>query len=146
MASIQNESRKLVDILVETSKTNVGVFPFKDLQLYFMNTVVLIGFGRRFSSKDDPTFLDVSSTIDEGLTLTGVEYDLANYLPIFSIHDYFKGAQKTLIRYLAERRDPVFHNLIKEAYHADGPNLVKYLEENGYDLSEEEKIVTFSKL
>ncbi|KAG2210501.1 hypothetical protein INT47_002443 [Mucor saturninus] len=147
MASIQDEAKKLVDALLETSeKTNVGIFPFKDLQLYIMNTVALIGFGRTFPAKDDPTFIDVSSTIDEGFKLSGVECDMANYLPIFTIHNYLTGIRKVLIKYLAERRDPVFGSLIKEAYHADGPNLVKYLKENGYDLSEEETLVIFSDL
>ncbi|KAI7896201.1 cytochrome P450 [Mucor mucedo] len=147
MASIQKQAKKLVDTLIETSKkTKAGSFPFKDLQLYVMNTVTLIAFGRTFPTRDDPKFIEISETIDEGFKLSGVDYDLANYLPIFAIYDYFKGVRSILKRFLKERRDPLFRGLIDDAYHTDGPNLVKYLKENGYDLSEEETMVIFSDL
>ncbi|KAI7896199.1 cytochrome P450 [Mucor mucedo] len=134
MDSIRYQAKQLVDTLMDTSdKTKGGIFPFKDLQLYVMNTVTSIAFGRTFSTKDDPTFIEVSGTIDEGFKLSGVDYDLAS-------------ARKIPSRHLTERRDPVFGNLIKKAHHANGPNLVKYLKENGYELSEKETLVVFSDL
>lgn len=147
MTSIQNQAKKLVDTLMDTSdKTKAGIFPFKDLQLYVMNTVTLIAFGRTFPTRDDRTFIEISETIDEGFKLSGVDYDLANYLPVFTIYDYFKGVRKILSQYLIEKRNPVFGSLIKEAHYTDGPNLVKYLDDHGHGLSKEETMVIFCKL
>ncbi|KAG2205811.1 hypothetical protein INT47_003994 [Mucor saturninus] len=147
MTSIQNQAKKLVDTLMDTSdKTKAGIFPFKDLQLYVMNTVTLIAFGRTFPSRDDRTFIEISETVDEGFKLSGVDYDMANYLPVFTIYDYFKGVRKILCQYLIEKRNPVYGSLIKEAHYTDGPNLVKYLDNHGYGLSEEETMVIFSDL
>ncbi|KAI7896202.1 cytochrome P450 [Mucor mucedo] len=147
MSSIQNEARKLVDILIDTSdKTKAGIFPFQDLQLYIMNTVTLIGLGKSFPNKDDPKFIELAHTIDEAFRLSGVDFDLASYLPIFIIYDYFKGVRQTFKHFVTEIRDPMFDALIKEAYDAEGPNLVKYLKENNYDLSEEETMVILSDI
>lgn len=146
MVSIQDQAKKLVDTFIETSnKTKAGFFPFKDLQLYVMNTATLITFGKTFSTKDDPKFIEISESIDEGFKYLGVDYDLANYLPIFTVYDYFKGIRKMLKNFLNKTRDPIFRSLIEEAHHTDVPNLVKYLKENGYNLSEEETIVISCK-
>lgn len=87
----------------------------------------------------------MTDTIDEAFKLAGLDYDLANYFPIISIYDYFKGTRASLSRYATEKRDPLYRKMIKEGLQSNGPNLVKYLKESDYELSEEETIVTLCK-
>lgn len=106
-----------------------------------MNVIFMAGFGRRFESVNDPEFVKLSEMVEYGMKLAGLENDLANFLPIISIVDYFAGTQLKMKQFVKTKRDPVYKQLIEEAATREGPNLVKSLAEDGFDLSDDEKIV-----
>lgn len=146
MPSIENQARKLVDRLIETTKKESGVHPFTDLEFFSINTIFAIAFGRKFKSIDDPDFKDLTGLIEDGLAYSGIEYDLATYLPIFSIYDFFTGDRAKIRSFVKERRNPSFRKFVKEGLQRSGHNLVKYLNEGHFDLSEDDLTVVFSML
>jgi hypothetical protein len=106
-----------------------------------MNVVFNIGFGGRFDSIDDPEFKELSELVETTIQYAGLENDLANFLPIVSVFDYFNGSEIKMKSYMKNERDPLFRRLLHQAALKEGPNLVKSLDEDGHDMSEDEKIV-----
>ncbi|GAA5798379.1 hypothetical protein HPULCUR_003781 [Helicostylum pulchrum] len=146
MPSIENHAKRLVDKLIDTTKKESGVHPFIDLEFFSINTIFAIAFGRQFSSVDDPDFKGLTVLIEEGMKYAGMEYDLATYLPIFSIYDFFTGARAKIRSSIKERRDPCFQKFIKEGLQKSDPNLVKYLKEGNFDFSEDDLTVVLNDL
>lgn len=147
MGSIEQEASELTDRLIEASKSQNGVNPYKELQLYTMNTIFLICFGKKFKSTQEPDFQLATDLIEKGMKFSGMEYDLATYLPIFSIYDYFfTGNRSEMKKVVKEGRDPFYRRMLKAASdEGSRHNLVKNFKENGFNLSEEEMMVTTSK-
>ncbi|KAG2230638.1 cytochrome P450 [Thamnidium elegans] len=146
LPSIENQAKKLVDRLIETTKKESGVHPYTDLQFFSVNTIFAIAFGRKFESINDPDFKDLKDQIEESMAYSGIEYDLATYLPIFSIYDFFTGVQAKIRRLVEERRNPSFQKFIKEGLQRTDHNLVKYLEEGDFDLSQDDLTVAFNDI
>lgn len=145
MKSIEQESYDLVSRLIESSETEGGTDPLKYLELNSMNVMFLACFGRKFNDIKDPEFVRLSSMIEQSMKYAGIENDLANFLPILSIVDYFAGSQATQKKFIKTQRDPVYRQLVEEALTREGPNVFKSLAENGLDFTEDEKIVLACK-
>lgn len=145
MKSIEQESYDLVSRLIESSETEGGTDPLKYLELNSMNVMFLACFGRKFNDIKDPEFVRLSTMIEQSMKYAGIENDLANFLPILSIVDYFAGSQATQKKFIKTQRDPIYRQLVEEALTREGPNVVKSLAENGYDFTEDEKIVLTCK-
>jgi hypothetical protein len=145
MDSIHKESSDLVDRLIESTGKEGSTNPIKALELNSMNVIFSASFGRKFDTLDDPEFIELSDIAETSLKYAGTENDLANFLPIISIFDYFAGTQVKLKKFIKTRRDPIYRNLIKEASERDGQNLIKSLDEDGFNLTADEKLVFMCK-
>ncbi|KAK4514757.1 60S ribosomal protein L26A [Mucor velutinosus] len=141
MDSISNESLELVNRLMRATEEDKSVDPMQHFMLQALNVIYKVSFGDRFETIEDPKFHELSSLIEETMMLGGFENDLASFLPILSIVDYFAGSQVKMKHFIKTKRDPVFKRLLKEAMSRDGPNVVKSLEEQKYEFTEEDKIV-----
>ncbi|KAF1802550.1 cytochrome P450 [Mucor lusitanicus] len=141
MDSISNESFELVNRLMRATEEDGSVDPMQHFMLQALNVIYKVSFGDRFEAIDDPKFHELSSLIEETMTLGGFENDLASFLPILSIVDYFAGSQVKMKRFIKLKRDPVFKRLLKEAMAREGPNVVKSLGEQRFEFTEEDKIV-----
>lgn len=142
MDSIQEQSNALASRLVESTRIDGKVNPYHHLELYSLNVILSICFGKHFETIHDPEFVKLSEMILTSMKLAGIENDLPNFLPILSIFDYISGSQKaTMEKFIKEQRNPIFTQLIEDAEKSDRPNVLHYLKANGFDFTLEEKIV-----
>jgi hypothetical protein len=140
MDTIHKESRFLVDSLIAVTENEGGVNPLKHLELSSLNVICAAGFGRRFDSIYDPEYEKTAHLVKAGIKFCGYEDDLGNFLPITSMFDRFLGKQVKMRQYINER-NTVFRKLIEQAKLKEGTNLIKSLEENGCNLSEDDTLV-----
>jgi GTP-binding protein EngB required for normal cell division len=145
MGSIHKESQDLVSRLIESSQKEGATNPLKYFELNSMNVISLACFGRKFDAVDDPEFIDLSDMVETSIKYAGIENDLANFLPLVSVFDYFAGTQVKMKRFIKKHRDPMYLRLIKEAKVREGPNVVKSLKANGFDFTDDENIVFICK-
>lgn len=146
MDSIHKESEDLVSRLMQSTKDEGEVNPFKFLELNSMNIILTAAFGKRFDSVQDPEFYKTATMIETGMKFGGLENDLPNFLPVISIIDYLAGTQAKQRHYLKHERDPIYTKLIKDATTRDGPNVIKSLVENGFHFTDEEKLVLMGNI
>lgn len=145
MDSIIEESENLVSRFIETTEKEGAANPFKHLELNSLNVVFSAAFGRKFDSVHDKEFINLSTMIETSMKFAGLENDLANFLPVVSIIDYFAGTQAKQMSFIKNERDPAYRKLIAEARTSKNPNVIKSLKENGFNLSEDETLVFTSK-
>ncbi|KAI7873086.1 cytochrome P450 [Mucor mucedo] len=122
MDSIEREANDLVNRCIDHTEKNGGTHPTQFFALNSINVMVSALFGKRFNSVQDPEFIQLSSVVEESIKFSGLESDLANFLPTFSVYNYLTAAAR------------------------DGPNAVKYLLESDFDLLEEDLIKFMSDL
>lgn len=79
------------------------------------------------------------------MELASLDNDLPNFLPALSVVDYFIGTQVKMKNFTNNERNPVYRELIKEAFNKEGPNVIKSLGENGFVMDEEEMLVFMCK-
>ncbi|KAL7313016.1 hypothetical protein PS15m_008717 [Mucor circinelloides] len=73
-----------------------------------------------------------------------LEKDKPDFLPIVSIFDYFAGTVVKMKHFTDTIRNPAFTRFIEEALLQEGPNVVKSLREDGFDLPDEDRLVLLS--
>ncbi|KAG2196313.1 hypothetical protein INT47_009308 [Mucor saturninus] len=146
MDSIIEESENLVTRFIETTEKEGATDPFKHLELNSLNVVFSATFGRKFDSVHDKEFINLSTMIETSMKFAGLENDLANFLPVVSVIDYFAGTQAKQKSFIKNRRNPVYRKLIEEARASTSPNVIKSLKENGFNLSEDDTLVFTSDL
>ncbi|KAI7873258.1 cytochrome P450 [Mucor mucedo] len=144
LESIKTEAIALAERFIKYSRLENGVDPTKHLHLNSMNLIFKVGFGKVFSSVEDPDFISISAMIKKTASLAGMTHDLPNFLPIFTVVDYCTGARATMKNFIEKERDPIYNRLIKEALESDGTNFVKALQE--FDFDEENQLVLMSDL
>lgn len=145
MPTINKESKDLVTSLIETTEKEGSVDPFKNLELNSMNVITTAAFSRSFDSVKDPIFLKLSEVTEVTMMHVAIENDMPNFLPILSVYDYFFGKQAVQKSFVDKERNPMLRQLIKEAAVAEGPNIIKSFVEDGFDLSEDEKLAISGK-
>lgn len=141
MESIHKETSGLVNRLLESTEKNGFTDPYKSNELCFLNVVFTIAFGRRFESTDSPEFLKIIHIIEKSMKFLALEKDKPNFLPIISIIDYFAGTQAEMKHFTDTVRNPTFKKLIEEALMKEGPNVVKSLQKDGFDLPDKDRHV-----
>ncbi|CAO3637352.1 unnamed protein product [Mucor hiemalis] len=141
MGSIKHESVKLISRLMEDSKAEGGVDPIKSLELNSLNVIFSACFGKKYDSVNDPEFVAVSRLIEKGIKLAGVENDLATFLPAFSFVDYLAGSQVKMREFLDVEREPIMRGLVREAALREGPNVIKSLQEEAFQFTEDEVMI-----
>lgn len=147
--SIKKETNDLVSRLIHASEEKNGIDPLKYLELSSMNVIFLACFGRRFDTVDDPEFQSLTKLTESDMKFAGIENEMSRFLPILSIYEYLFSKQiNDIENFIKEHRDPCFKRFIKEALQCEGPNIVKSLQENGYDFDndEEDRLVFLCKL
>jgi hypothetical protein len=145
MESIHKETSELVSRLLESTEKNGYTDPYKSNELCFLNVVFTIAFGRRFESSDDPEFLKIIHIIEKSMKFLALEKDKPNFLPIVSIIDYFAGTQAEMKHFTDTVRNPAFKKFIEEASMKEGPNVVKSLRDDGFNLPDEDRHVLLCK-
>ncbi|RCH93775.1 cytochrome P450 1 sub A member 2, partial [Rhizopus stolonifer] len=144
--NIKEESTNLVTRLIEATEKYGSVDPLKNLELNAMNVILEATFGKRFKSVDDPEFRKLSEIVELSMKYAGLENDLSNFLPIISFVDNYTGRQYKWRKFMTTERNPAYEELIKQAMLKDSPNLMNALEENGYPMTMDEKIVFASDM
>ncbi|KAG2214325.1 hypothetical protein INT47_000881 [Mucor saturninus] len=144
--SIEREANDLVNRCIDHTEKNGGTHPTQFFALNSINVMVSALFGKRFDSVQDPEFIQLSSLVEESIKFSGLESDLANFLPIFSVYNYLTGKEAKMKHHVNQRRNPLYQKLIKEAAAREGPNAVKSLLESDFDLLEEDLITFMSDL
>jgi hypothetical protein len=143
MKLIEEEATKLVDRLIAYSEAENGVNPNKHLHLNSLNIVFTVGFGKRYTCIEDPQFSHLSECIERTMLLGSLENDLANFIPAYSIVDYFAGSETIMRNFIENERNPIYRELMKEGLKKESPNVVKSLEE--FDITANEKLVIMCK-
>ena len=139
---LESEADTLVQNLLHASSKHDQVDILKPLKLASMNVVLGIGFGKRASSTDDPLFQTIMGNLEKAIEHLNMMRDMRTFLPAFSIFDYlFRPSMKKLIE---KDTNPLYRQLINEAYESDTDCLVKKLKELGH-MDEKAIIVTMSK-
>ncbi|KAI8985484.1 cytochrome P450 [Pilobolus umbonatus] len=129
---IFKEADILVDRLIEATESEGSVYPKKYTSISSLNVIHEAIFGTRFDRVDDSEFLEKLNQSDEMLFLSGLEHNMAGFLPILSIYSYFFGSEKKMIN-LVRRRDRVYGKSMKEALESKEHNLVKQLVAEDFD-------------
>lgn len=140
MDDITRESSNLVDRLMSVTEKEGAVYPLKHLELNSMNIVFKAGFGKRFDSIDNPEFRQVTDLVQRSIKFAGTEDDMANFLPVFSFVDYFSGNQLKMKKFIDEEYSPKLLSLVREAEATQGNNIVKSILEEGFEMTEDEKV------
>ncbi|GAA5798502.1 hypothetical protein HPULCUR_003906 [Helicostylum pulchrum] len=135
---IHKEAKDLVTRFIKSTEKEGSVDPFKLLELNSMNVITETSFSKRFDSVEDPEFIKLSSIVETTMIYCGAEHDLANFLPIVSIYDYFFGNRAEKKNFNLNERNPYLRRIVKEAAYAEGPNVIKAFEEGGFKLTEDE--------
>ncbi|CEP14774.1 hypothetical protein [Parasitella parasitica] len=146
MNLIRKESSELVKRLINATDVHGSANPLKYLELFTLNVIFNVGVGRSFNNVNDPEFRKLADMVEETMKLAGLDNDLPNFLPALSIIDYFVGTQVKMKNFINNKRNPVYKELITEAFKKEGPNVIKSLEENGFEMDEEEILVFLSDL
>lgn len=141
MKSIKQESYDLVSRFIESSETEGSTDPLKYLELNSMNVMFMACFGRKFNDIEDPEFNHLTSIIEKNMRYAAVENDLGNFFPKLSFVNKFVGTHAEQEKYIKTERDPLYRRFVREALAREGPNVVKSLEENGYNFTEDDKLV-----
>jgi hypothetical protein len=140
MEDIIRESGDLVNRLMAVTEQEGSVYPLKHLELNSMNIVFKAGIGRRFDSVDNSEFHQVSNLVQRAMKFAGTEDDMANFLPVFSMLDYFSGIQLKMRKFMDDEYTPKFRSMVREAEASRENNIVKSILEEGFEMTEEEKI------
>lgn len=143
--SIHREVSDLVTRLLESTEKNGFTDPYKRNELCFLNVVFKIAYGRRFEAVDDPEFTQVIDMIETSMKYLALEKDKPNFLPIVSIFDYFAGTEAKMKHFTDTIRNPAFTRCVEEALLQEGPNVVKSLREDGFDLPDEDRLMLLGK-
>lgn len=141
MKSIKQETYDLVSRFIETTETEGGIDPWKYLELSSMNFMFLACFGRKFNDIKDPEFAHLEWMIEKNMKYVAIENDLGNFFPSLSFINKFVDTHAEQEKYIKTERDPFYRRFVREALAREGPNVVKSLEENGYNFTEDEKLV-----
>ncbi|KAG2200914.1 hypothetical protein INT47_003149 [Mucor saturninus] len=146
MDNINRESHELIDQLLEETTKEGGVYPFELLKWFTMNTIMLVCFGKRFETAEHPEFQTFSEIVEITIKNLATESDLANFLPSLSFLDYFSGTRSKYTKYFKTIRDPLYLKTVYDAIHADVPNLIKSIKENGANWTDDEYIAFLSDI
>ncbi len=141
MNLIKKESHDLITRLIKSSieEEKDGIDPKKDLLFNSMNIIFSVCFGRQFELTDDPEFDNTIKMIEQHIKYSGVENELCNFLPILSSFGFlFTKGLSEMEAFVSKERDPIIKKFITEALACNEPNIVKSLEENGYDFDHDD--------
>lgn len=125
-----SEADMLVDELIKIGGDPQGIYPEKLLKKTSLNYVLDTCFGMRVPSTEDPYFKAINTFIDEGLVLGGPHNDLGAIFPALSFVDKLLGRDNMFATFIREKRDPLFHSMIKQAASGDRDCLIKRLVDN----------------
>lgn len=144
--SIYHETSDLVTRLLESTEKNGYTDPYKHNELCFLNVAFKTAYGKRFDAVDDPEFLHIIGMIETSMKFLALEKDLPNFLPLIAILDYFTGTQAKMKHFTNTIRNPSFTKFAEDALLRDGPNIVKSLKEDGFDLPDEDVLVLLGRV
>jgi hypothetical protein len=137
---IIRECEDLVSRLTETSELEGSVDSLKYLTLSSLNVVFSTCFGKRFDDIRNPEFVKVAKMIEGNTKYAGSASDVGHFLPIVSIFEFLSLSQVKKVDFMRNCRDPMYKQWVEEAATQDGSNLIKSLDEDGFDFTVEEKM------
>jgi hypothetical protein len=143
---IEEQADYMINTLLDSSKKSGPIFPAKNLHLYSLNIICQVLFSKKFTSVDDPEFLDISDLVDTIVKLGGPDRNLPTFFPILKIFKFLSKTENQLIDIVKNRRDPTLLELRRHALQSDAPNIVKSLEEDGAPFNIEDILVILSDI
>lgn len=144
---IRKETFDLAQRLMDYTERNGSVDPFKHAELNFMNVIFGHCFGRVFDCVENEEFIQVAQLVEDSIKYLAIELDYTNFLPYLSGLDFLTGGTiRKMKALMKKKRSPLFKQYIKETESKEGHNFVKALNESGYDLNEDEKLVFLCRL
>ncbi|KAI8090424.1 cytochrome P450 [Thamnidium elegans] len=144
--TIQQEAKDLVTRLILSTESEGSVEPSQFLKLFALNVIFKIVCGKRFDSPTHPDYIQFQKIVEHNIKNGAWERDLSNFVPIFSVYDYFFGTLADQKSFITIERDPFFRRIIKDAAVTEGPNVIKSLVEDEFNLSDDETLVLTSDL
>ncbi|CEP19492.1 hypothetical protein [Parasitella parasitica] len=147
LPSIRRESLNLAQRLLDYTERDGGVDPFKHVELNFINVILGHGFGKTYDCVEDEEFIEVSQIVEDSIRYLAIELDITNFLPQFTKYGFLVDRKLQEIQELHRiKRNTIFKQYIEETEHKEGPNFVKALNESGYTLDLDEKLVVLFEL
>ncbi|KAG2236928.1 cytochrome P450 [Thamnidium elegans] len=144
MDFIYQESDQLANNLIEGTEKESSVCPFDYLDLFSMNIATKINFGKRFESLQDPDYITMSEINKSSVILAGSAKNTCDFFPAFSVIDFFSGKKFRAKQFIKLHHNTFYRYMIQEARLREGTNLIKVLDENNCDSTEDERIVLTS--
>lgn len=141
MGLIVKESIDFATRLIESTESDGSVDPLKLAELFSLNIILNTCFGRRFDNVKDPEFIKLATMVEDSMKNLGLEQDMGHFLPIFSVFEFLSNAQVKKRDFMKNYCFPIYRQLCEEALTRDGPNVIKSLDEDGFDFSVEDKMV-----
>lgn len=86
---MRQEAKNLVTRLIQSTESNGSVDPSQSLKLFALNVMFQITCGKKFDSTTHPDYKQFQKIIEHNIKNGGCESDTSNFLPIFSVYDYF---------------------------------------------------------
>ncbi|KAI8883842.1 cytochrome P450 [Backusella circina FSU 941] len=144
--AIENESDSLVNRLLKATQEQGGVEAYQFLELNSTNIITSVLVGVRYTSEQDPDFVEGTTLGKIGARLVGIDMDLPLFLPILKPFTYFFGIEKKMGNFIKNMQRPFMQKLVKKAVMTDGPNMIKEFQKEGYSFTDVQKVVIISDL
>ncbi|KAI9355504.1 hypothetical protein BD770DRAFT_458853 [Pilaira anomala] len=113
----------LVTKFIEFTEKEGNVYPFHHLALFSLNFIITAVFGKRFESVRDLDFIELNAMIEQITKYLGLENNLPNFLPVFSLYNFIFEQRG----FIERKRDPLIRKLVQDTSMAEGPNVIRSL-------------------
>ncbi|KAI9274022.1 cytochrome P450 [Helicostylum pulchrum] len=144
--TMRQEAKDLVTRFIQSTERKGSVDPSQSLKLFALNVMFKIICGKRFDSITHPDYKQFQKIVEHNIKNAAWESDTSNFIPIFSVYEYFFGTLADQKNFIKIERDPFFRRIIKDATITEGPNVIKSFVEDEFNLSEDEILVLTSDL
>ncbi|KAI8985318.1 cytochrome P450 [Pilobolus umbonatus] len=138
---MDEQADKLLAGLLDFSNKQGFLNPRLLFEFYSFSIIVMIGFGKRYSSIGDKDFLDLANLVLTAEENIGIKGNLSNYIPILAILDHLVGKKKKIDNLIYNKQEPLMRTLLKEALECSESNMVKSIKESGTEMDEDNTIV-----
>ncbi|SAL99656.1 hypothetical protein [Absidia glauca] len=138
------ESDCMVEQLLTRTAQQGQLDPMLTLNVAALNVVLMIVYGQRVESVDDPFFKLIMDFVRPSVKHLGVEGPISQFLPVFGFLDTLMGTKRFFLNYLATVRDPLLQRLIEQGVQSDKDCLIKSFLE--YDIDRKDLIVMMSDM
>jgi cytochrome P450 len=141
--AMEKEAARTIDVLIEETIKKGAIDPVDSIRCCSMNNILLLAFGTRVESSEDPLFKELVHMAVSGGKFAGPVFDFSAYFPILSFLDIIFRKEHTMREFVKTVTLPIFARLVKIARENDHDSLVKQLdkEREALDIDERNLLV-----